>query len=109
MVEIRRYLTVEGKDLYSEWHGKLRDTKAAVAIARRVGRMEVENFGDRRFCRGGVWELRIDVGQGYRVYYATPERQVLLLLCGGDKGSQTADIDRAVECWQDWQRRANER
>lgn len=109
MYEIRRYLTVEGRDLYVEWHGKLRDRTAAVAIARRVGRMETENFGDCKPCRGGVWELRVDVGKGYRVYYAISGAKIVLLLCGGGKASQDADIDRAVECWQDWQRRANER
>ena len=53
-----------------EWRQKLRDTKAKIAIDRRVNRMELGNFGDYKPCRGGVWELRIDVGQGYRVYYA---------------------------------------
>jgi putative addiction module killer protein len=52
-----------------------------------------------------VWELRIDVGPGYRVYYAIAGAQVVLLLCGGDKRTQDADIDRACEYWLDWQRR----
>jgi len=63
------------------------------------------NFGDHKFCRDGVWELRIDVGHGYRVYYAIAGIQVVLLLCGGDKRTQDTDIDRACEYWQDWQRR----
>lgn len=58
-----------------------------------------------KFCRDGVWELRIDVGPGYRVYYAIEEATVVLLLCGGDKRSQSADIDRACAYWLDWQRR----
>lgn len=52
----------------------------------------------------GVWELRIDVGPGYRVYYATAGMKIVLLLCGGDKRTQSADIDRACEYWLDWQR-----
>jgi putative addiction module killer protein len=50
----------------------LRDTKARVAIDRRINRVELGNFGDHKFCRDGVWELRIDIGAGYRVYYAMP-------------------------------------
>jgi putative addiction module killer protein len=49
--------------------------------------------------------LRIDVGPGWRVYYALAGRRVVLLLCGGDKRAQDADIAKAVNCWQDWQRR----
>ena len=103
--EIRHFLTPEGKDIYSDWHRKLRDTKAKIALDRRINRIELGNFGDHKFCRDGVWELRIDVGQGYRVYYAIAGTQVVLLLCGGDKRTQDTDIDRACEYWQDWQRR----
>ena len=65
------------------------------------------DFGDHKFCREGVWELRIDIGPGYRVYYALSGRRVLLL-CGGDKSSQGADIARAVDFWRDWQRRTDD-
>jgi putative addiction module killer protein len=56
----------------------------------------------------GVWELRIDAGPSYRVYYARSGKQVVLLLCGGDKRTQDADISRACEHWQDWQRRSSD-
>ena len=105
--EIRHYLTSDEKDIYLEWHRKLRDTKARIAIDRRVNRIELGNFGDHKFCRDGVWELRIDVGPGYRVYYAVAGSQVVLLLCGGDKRTQGADINRACEYWQDWQGRVD--
>jgi putative addiction module killer protein len=88
-----------------EWRRRLRDTTATIATDRRVNRMELGNFGDHKFCRDGVWELRIDVGPGYRVYYALTGAKVVLLLCGGDKRTQAKDIGRAVECWHDWQRR----
>ena len=106
MFEIRHYLTPEGKDVVLEWQRSLRDTKARIAIDRRINRLELGNFGDHRFCRDGVWELRIDVGPGYRVYYAITGTQVVLLLLGGDKRTQAPDIDRACAYWQDWQRRA---
>ncbi|QQE07336.1 type II toxin-antitoxin system RelE/ParE family toxin [Cupriavidus sp. ISTL7] len=106
---IEHYLTAEGrKDPYIDWLKHLRDPKARVAIIRRVARMEHGNFGDCRYCREGVWELRIDVGPGYRVYYALFSHRLVLLLCGGDKRNQQTDIDRAVAFWQDWQQRGDD-
>jgi putative addiction module killer protein len=105
MYEIRHYLTAESKDVFLAWLRQLRDPLAKVQILKRVNRIEQGNFGDCKFCRDGVWELRIDIGSGYRVYYAQSGSQIVLLLCGGDKRTQDADIDRAVKFWQDWQRR----
>lgn len=104
-MQIIHYLTTDDRDLYQGWLDGLRDMRARVAIQRRVDRLARGNFGDHRFCREGVWELRIDVGAGYRVYYAQAGQTPVLLLCGGDKRSQAVDIDRAVECWQDYERR----
>ena len=109
MYRIEHYLTpVEHKDLYIDWLKKLRDSQAKVAVIRRVARMELGNFGDHKFCRDGVLELRIDTGPGYRVYYALSGQRVVLLLCGGDKRTQDADISRAAAYWQDWQRRIDD-
>jgi putative addiction module killer protein len=105
MYEVRHYLTPEGKDVYRDWYDKLRDTKARIAIDRRINRIELGNFGDHKFLRDGVCELRIDVGPGYRVYYAVAGTQIVLLLLGGDKRTQDADIDKATRYWQDWQER----
>ncbi|MBV6306540.1 type II toxin-antitoxin system RelE/ParE family toxin [Candidimonas humi] len=105
---IEHYLTGDGhKDSYIDWLKRLRDNRAKVEIIRRVVRMEHGNLGDHRFCRAGVWELRIDVGPGYRVYYAQAGPRIVLLL-GGDKRTQDMDIDRAVANWQDWQRREDD-
>jgi len=107
--QIEHYVTAAGqKDLYIDWLRRVRDAEAKVAIVRRVGRLEQGNFGDHRFCRDGVWELRIDVGPGYRVYYGLSGQRLVLLLCGGDKRTQEADIFRAVNYWHDWQRRTDE-
>jgi putative addiction module killer protein len=108
MHEIRHYLTTEGKDPILEWLKQLRDPIAKVQIIKRINRLEQGNFGDHRFCREGVWELRVDTGAGYRLYYARAGIQTILLLCGGDKRTQDTDIDRAVKFWQDWQRRLND-
>ena len=109
MFEIRHYLTSSGRDLYTEWLKRQRDNTARVAIARRVLRMIPGNFGDHKFCHDGVWELRIDVGPGYRVYYAIADGQIILLLCGGDKRTQPKDIEYACACWHDWKERGHER
>jgi putative addiction module killer protein len=105
MVEIRHYITADEKDVFLDWLRKLRDVRARIAIDRRVNRVELGNFGDHKFCRDGGWELRIDFGPGYRVYYAMNGAELVLLICGGDKRTQSADIERACAYWQDWQRR----
>lgn len=81
-MNIRHYLTASGADPYQEWLNKLKDLTGRVAIQRRVDRMADGNFGDHKFCRDGVWELKIDVGPGYRAYYAQEGKSLVLLLCG---------------------------
>lgn len=100
MYEIRHYLTEDGTDPFLEWLKQVRDPIAKVQIIKRTNRVEQGNFGDHKFCRDGVWEFRIDTGAGYRVYYARAESQIVLLLGGGDKSTQNADIERAVKNWQ---------
>lgn len=103
---IEHYLTVDRQnDIYLNWLSGLRDRQAKLAVIRRVNRIEQGSFGDHKFCRDGVWELRVDVGSGYRVYYARAGQRIVLLLCGGDKRAQSADIERAVGYWKNWNRR----
>ena len=71
----------------------------------RVLRMGAGNFGDCKPLHEGVWELRIDYGPGYRVYYARAGKRLILLLAGGDKRKQQSDIATAIERWNDWQHR----
>ena len=66
-------------------------------------------FGDSKALRGGISELRIDCGPGYRVYYAMLGRTCVLLLCGGDKSRQTSDIKRAIEYLEDFKERTRSR
>lgn len=104
-MEIRHYLTASGRDPYQEWLDKLKDRTGRVAILRQVDRVTAGNFGDHQSLQEGVWELKIDVGPGYRVYYTRESTTIVLLLCGGSKRSQDADIQRAVRYWHDYQRR----
>jgi putative addiction module killer protein len=105
MVEVRRYVTETGKDVFGDWLAELKDARARAKVAARVARLAAGNFGDCKALRDGVWELRVDWGPGYRLYYAMVARTCVLLLCGGDKRKQTADIERAVEYWNDYKQR----
>ena len=103
--EISRYVTRTGKDVVGDWLAGLNDVQARARIAARIDRLALGNFGDCRFLRAGVSEMRIDWGPGYRVYYALTGRTRLLLLCGGDKRKQWSDIKRAIECLRDYKER----
>jgi putative addiction module killer protein len=102
---VYHYQTVDGRDLLQEWLADLRDHRARLAIQRRLARLLLGNLGDHKPCRDGVWEMRVDVGSGFRVYYTSCGQSVILLLCAGDKRTQDADISRAIECKKDFERR----
>ena len=104
-LEVRRYLTRSGADPFSEWYAALRDRQAQARVQARVDRLERGLLGDARFCGEGVWELRIDWGPGYRLYYARSGERIILLLLGGDKRKQDVDIRTAKEYWNDYQQR----
>ena len=105
MFQLIDYLTESGRDPLKEWLADLADRQARVRVVTRLGRMAAGNFGDCKALEDGVWELRIDHGPGYRVYYARAGNEVILLLIGGDKRKQQADIETAVGYWKDWKRR----
>lgn len=104
MDEIRHYRDRTGRSVFQDWLDSLKDVTARVAVLRRVDRLGRGNFGNCRFCRDGVWELKIDHGPGYRVYYARIGKETILLLVGGDKRSQDADIGRAVKYLVEYRR-----
>ena len=106
-MEVLRYITFSRKDVFGEWLANLTNPRAMAKIIVRIDRLAAGNFGDCKPLRDGVWELRIDWGAGYRVYYALAGRTSVVLLCGGDKRKQSADIKRAVECWNDYQLRTS--
>jgi putative addiction module killer protein len=104
-VKLEHYLSSTGRDPFQRWLDGLADLRCRVAVLRRVDRMSGGNPGDQRFCRDGVWELRIDCGPGYRVYFARPGADRVLLLGGGPKRSQSADIATAAARWADYRER----
>ncbi len=90
MIEIRKTET------FARWLDDLRDTQGRAKVQVRLERLALGNSGDVRAVGGGVSELRIDYGPGYRVYYKTIGKEVIILLAGGDKSTQSADIKKAL-------------
>jgi putative addiction module killer protein len=106
VIEIRRYLTAAGKDVVGEWLARLQDDRARARILVHLNRLSVGNFGSCKALRQGVSELRIDYGPGYRVYYSNLGRTCILLLCGGDKRTQSTDVAQAIKHLQDYKERS---
>jgi putative addiction module killer protein len=105
MIELYRYQREDGREPVTEWLEGLRDKIAQARIRVRLRQVQAGNFGDTEPVGEGVGELRIHVGAGYRVYFGRHGKAVVILLCGGDKNSQAADIKRAKAWWLDWKRR----
>ena len=104
-MEIRRYLSVSGRDIFGEWLAGLKDIRTRAKIVARIDRLTAGNFGDSKALRDGLFELRVNWGPGFRVYYALVGKACVLLLCGGDKSKQLSDIKRALEFLKDYKER----
>src|SRR6266536_832122 len=101
-ITILRYVTRNCRATLGEWLSQFKDARTRAKIVARIDRLSVANFGDCKNLGGGLFELRIDWGPGYRVYYAMIGRSCVLLLCGGHKRKQPADIERALEYLKDY-------
>ncbi|MDP3113091.1 MAG: type II toxin-antitoxin system RelE/ParE family toxin [Thermodesulfovibrionales bacterium] len=91
MIEVRQ------TEIYAKWFDALQDRQARARIDIRIRRLSIGNLGDVKPVGEGVSELRIDYGPGYRVYFAQRARELVILLAGGDKRSQEADIKTAIQ------------
>ncbi len=89
------YYQLKTTAVFNRWLGSLRDRVAARAIAARLDRVAAGNLGDTKSLGGGLSEMRIFIGPGYRIYYTVRGRELVILLCGGDKTSQPRDLRRA--------------
>ncbi|SHL22461.1 type II toxin-antitoxin system RelE/ParE family toxin [Fibrobacter sp. UWEL] len=92
--------TVEKTEKFLMWYQSLKDVQAKQRIFSRLVRIELGNLGDVKSVGEGVFEIRIDCGPGYRIYYAMRGQTVILLLCGGDKSSQQRDVESAKLMWK---------
>lgn len=99
---IKEYIAKDGKNHFRKWFDSLKDIRTQAKVDIRVSRLRLGNFGDAKGVGQGVYELRIHFGPGYRVYYGLDGTKIVLLLCGGDKGTQKMDIKKAVAYWEEY-------
>lgn len=100
-------IEVVSSGLFTSWLKGLRDVRGRAIILVRIERLAAGNLGDAKALGGGISELRIAFGPGYRVYYKRYGNTVVVLLAGGDKSSQTGDIDRARIVAREWEATRN--
>src|SRR5579862_8889049 len=105
--EVLSYRNVAGRIPFREWRDTIADKQTKAAIDARIARFRGGNFGDSKPIGDGAYESRVNVGPGYRLYYALAGKKIILL-CGGDKSAQRADIIRAREYWTDYKNRQKE-
>ena len=103
MVNTSPVCRIVKSDTFNQWLNGLQDLQARARIAARLDRMASGNVGDAKPVGSGVSELRIDCGPGYRVYFKQRGPASIALLCGGDKGTQSSDIKRAIAIAESWQ------
>jgi len=104
-MNVLRYQRPDGSVPVTEWLAALRDAQIKARMLMRIKRVEAGLFGDCQPVGDGVLELREHVGAGHRLYLGRHGAQLVILLCGGDKRSQTTDIAAAKTYWSDWKRR----
>jgi putative addiction module killer protein len=104
-IDILKYEAVDGTIPLDQWLAGLRDHRAKTRVLIRLDRLELGLEGHWRSVGEGIRELKISEGKGYRVYYAWDGSKIVLLLCGGNKSTQNADIENARTYWSDYNER----
>jgi putative addiction module killer protein len=103
MIEIRE------TEFYKKWFGAIKDIKTKSVIDVRIRRVSLGNFGDVEPVGRGISELKIDYGPGFRVYFLNQRNIIVILLCGGEKSTQSKDIKKAQELAQKIKEQSNEK
>lgn len=102
---LRNYITPSGKVPFSDWLKNQKDSVTRARIRRRLDKLETGHYGDYKGLGEGVYELRLAFGPGYRIYFSESEEVIIILLCAGDKDSQTKDIEVAKRYWRELKER----
>lgn len=102
-IDVREFVDVGGTSPYTQWFNDL-NARAAAKVAVNLVRIEAGNFSNTKSISGGVYELRIDFGPGYRVYFGKDGEKIIILLGGGTKKKQGVDIKRAHELWKEYKK-----
>lgn len=105
---VRTYITPDGREPFEEWLDSLKDKTTESKVHDRLLRLRRGNFGDCKHLRGGLYELRIHYGAGYRVYFGDVDGEMMMLLWGGSKRTQQRDIQRARDYWEEFRSREHE-
>ncbi len=103
--QVEFYRNSNGQEPFSQWLLSIQDQSTQDRILARLERLESGNLGNYISVGSGVFELRLDFGPGYRIYFGQVGNTIVLLLCGGDKSSQTRDIKRAKTYWLEYKER----
>ena len=101
---LESYIDSQGRCPFDEWLQSLKDKKARAIVRTRLGRLRLGNTGECDPVGEGVLELKIHYGPGYRIYFGQAGPKVVILLCGGEKSSQSSDIRTAIEYWRDYKK-----
>jgi putative addiction module killer protein len=101
-IEIRVYRGSRSQSPFSKWLASQKDKRTVAIIQARLNRIRLGSFGDSKPVGGGVEELRIDLGPGYRIYFGRDGKTVVVLLCAGSKQTQSKDIETARAFWRDY-------
>lgn len=102
--QILYYKSSDGESPFTSWLSSLKDRRAKLKILTRIDRARFGNFGDHKSLGKGLFELRLDYASGFRVYFGRVGDEIVVLLCGGDKKTQSKDIESARMYWEDFRR-----
>lgn len=101
---IKEYITPDGVSYFAKWFDRL-NAMAASKVRVAIARLEMGNLSNTKSVGAGVWEIKVDYGPGYRVYFGKDGDKILILLAGGTKKTQQKDIDKSQQLWSEFKKR----
>lgn len=101
-IVVKLYGESGSKVPYLKWIDSIKDKEIRIRIQQRIRRLELGNFGNCKALKDGIYELKLDFGPGYRIYYGLEGKTIVILLCGGNKSTQKDDIEKAKKFWKNY-------